>query len=83
MRRNAQTPTTAVSPAVLDVTDQAGMAAWVAGAGRLDLVIANAGVSGGTGGQTEPAEQVQRIFATNLGGVLNTCLVYKSPSPRD
>ncbi|WP_439551593.1 SDR family NAD(P)-dependent oxidoreductase [Falsiroseomonas sp.] len=64
----------AVSPAVLDVTDQAGMAAWVAGAGRLDLVIANAGVSGGTGGQTEPADQVSRIFATNLGGVLNTAL---------
>ncbi|SFK82186.1 SDR family NAD(P)-dependent oxidoreductase [Falsiroseomonas stagni] len=64
----------AVSPAVLDVTDQAGMADWVAGAGRLDLVVANAGVSGGTGGQTEPADQVQRIFATNLGGVLNTAL---------
>lgn len=64
----------AVSPKVLDVTDQAAMADWVAGAGRLDLVIANAGVSGGTGGQTEPADQVQRIFATNLGGVLNTAL---------
>ncbi len=64
----------AVSPKVLDVTDRAGMADWVAGAGRLDLVIANAGVSGGTGGQTEPADQVQRIFATNLGGVLNTAL---------
>ncbi len=64
----------AVSPAVLDVTDRAAMADWVAGAGRLDLVIANAGVSGGTGGQTEPADQVQRIFATNLGGVLNTAL---------
>jgi NAD(P)-dependent dehydrogenase (short-subunit alcohol dehydrogenase family) len=46
----------------------------VRGAGRLDLVIANAGVSGGTGGATEPADQVQRIFATNVGGVLNTAL---------
>jgi NAD(P)-dependent dehydrogenase (short-subunit alcohol dehydrogenase family) len=50
------------------------MAAWVRGAGRLDLVIANAGISGGTGGATEPAAQTQRIFATNLGGVLNTAL---------
>jgi NADP-dependent 3-hydroxy acid dehydrogenase YdfG len=39
-------------PAVLDVTDAAAMADWIAGAGRLDLVIANAGISGGTGGPT-------------------------------
>ena len=63
-----------VAAAVLDVTDAAAMADWVRGAGRLDLVIANAGVSGGTGGATEPADQVQRIFATNVGGVLNTAL---------
>jgi NAD(P)-dependent dehydrogenase (short-subunit alcohol dehydrogenase family) len=63
-----------VREAVLDVTDAAAMAAWIAGAGRLDLVIANAGVSGGTGGATEPAGQVQRIFATNVTGVLNTAL---------
>ena len=63
-----------VDAAVLDVTDAAAMADWVRGAGRLDLVIANAGVSGGTGGATEPADQVQRIFATNVGGVLNTAL---------
>lgn len=61
-------------PAVLDVTDAAAMEAWVRGAGRLDLVIANAGISGGTGGATEPAAQAQRIFATNLTGVLNTAL---------
>jgi short-subunit dehydrogenase len=59
---------------VLDVTDAATMAEWVRGAGRLDLVIANAGVSGGTGGATEPGAQAQRIFAVNLGGVLNTAL---------
>jgi NAD(P)-dependent dehydrogenase (short-subunit alcohol dehydrogenase family) len=59
---------------VLDVTDAAAMAGWVAAAGRLDLVIANAGISGGTGGDGEPADQVARIFATNLGGVLNTAL---------
>jgi NAD(P)-dependent dehydrogenase (short-subunit alcohol dehydrogenase family) len=64
----------AVNAAVRDVTDAEGMAAWVRGAGRLDLVIANAGISGGTGGATEPAAQTQRIFATNVTGVLNTAL---------
>lgn len=64
----------AVAAAVLDVTDAPGMAEWVRAAGRLDLVIANAGVSGGTGGLTEPAEQARQIFDTNLGGVLNTAL---------
>ncbi|WP_372623293.1 SDR family NAD(P)-dependent oxidoreductase [Falsiroseomonas sp.] len=63
-----------VAARVLDVTDAPAMAEWVAGAGRLDLVIANAGVSGGTGGATEPAAQAQRIFATNVTGVLNTAL---------
>jgi short-subunit dehydrogenase len=37
-------------------------------------MIANAGISGGTGGVTEPAAQAQRIFATNVTGVLNTVL---------
>ncbi|MGG5817302.1 SDR family NAD(P)-dependent oxidoreductase [Falsiroseomonas sp. HW251] len=64
----------AVHEAVLDVTDAAATAAHVQGAGRLDLVIANAGISGGTGGATEPASQTQRIFATNVTGVLNTAL---------
>jgi NAD(P)-dependent dehydrogenase (short-subunit alcohol dehydrogenase family) len=63
-----------VAARVLDVTDAPAMEAWIAGAGRLDLVIANAGVSGGTGDATEPAAQASRIFATNLGGVLNTAL---------
>ena len=63
-----------VHAAVLDVTDAAAMAGWISAAGRLDLVIANAGISGGTGGATEPAAQVARIFATNVTGVLNTAL---------
>jgi len=63
-----------VREVVLDVRDAAGMAAWIGGAGRLDLVIANAGISAGTGGATEPAEQTLRIFATNVTGVLNTAL---------
>ncbi|HEX9569159.1 MAG TPA: SDR family NAD(P)-dependent oxidoreductase [Rhodospirillales bacterium] len=38
----------------------------------LDLVIANAGVSAGTGGRGESEAQCRDIFAVNLGGVLNT-----------
>lgn len=61
-----------VEAAVLDVTDRAGMAAWLGSLGAVDLVIANAGISAGTGGDGESEEQARRIFATNLDGVLNT-----------
>ncbi len=63
-----------VRPVVVDVCDATAMDRWVAGAGRLDLVIANAGISAGTGGNTEPVEQTRRIFDTNVTGVLNTAL---------
>ena len=62
-----------VERAVVDVTDAAAMAAWVteADAARpLDLVIANAGRSGGTGAGAEPDEQTRAILATNLNGVV-------------
>lgn len=74
----------AVEPHILDVTERDGMAAWIAGAagqGRLDLVIANAGISGGTGfadgGENEAAPsasqaEVERILAVNVAGVVNT-----------
>ena len=60
----------------LDVTDAASLAAWIATVddrAPLDLVIANAGISGGTEGG-EGAAQARRIFAVNLDGVLNTVL---------
>jgi short-subunit dehydrogenase len=60
---------------VVDVTDAASMAAFVAAAdlqAPLDLVIANAGVSAGTGEGDEPPEQARRITAINIDGVLNT-----------
>jgi short-subunit dehydrogenase len=63
-----------VRPMVIDVTDADAMARWIAGAGRLDLVIANAGISAGTGGATEPPAQSRAIFDTNVTGVLNTAL---------
>ena len=62
---------------VIDVTAREAMAAWIAAvdsAHPLDLVIANAGVSGGAGsgphGETEA--QARTIFHVNFDGVLNT-----------
>jgi short-subunit dehydrogenase len=38
----------------------------------LDLVIANAGISAGTGGKGESLAQARRIFDVNVQGVVNT-----------
>ena len=59
----------------VDVLDRTGMSAWVAGADAakpLDLVIANAGISGGTGGKGEDEAQTRAIFDVNIDGVVNT-----------
>lgn len=65
-----------VQARIIDVTDPAAMAAWITdmdSRATIDLVIANAGISGGTGGDTgETADQARAIFATNVDGVLNT-----------
>lgn len=61
----------------IDATDAASMARFVAEADAvapLDLVIANAGISGGTHGGDERPEQVRAIMAVNVDGVLNTVL---------
>jgi short-subunit dehydrogenase len=53
------------------------MQVWIAEADQktpLDLVIANAGISGGSGAGGETAAQVRELFAVNLHGVLNTVL---------
>jgi short-subunit dehydrogenase len=66
-----------VTAEIVDVTDRAAVARWVGGTDDghpLDLVIANAGISAGTGGQGEDEEQTRAIFAVNVGGVLNTVL---------
>jgi len=58
-----------------DVGDKDDMAAWIAARDtvhEIDLVIANAGISGGTSRQRESAEQVEAIFAANVGGVFHT-----------
>ena len=69
-----------VSTRVLDVVERDAMAAWIADCDKtrpLDLVIANAGISAGTGGVEkdggiELPGQAQRIFAVNVDGVFNT-----------
>ncbi|MBF0561569.1 MAG: SDR family NAD(P)-dependent oxidoreductase [Alphaproteobacteria bacterium] len=63
--------------AVVDVTDAMAMADWITaadGAKPLELVIANAGISGGTAHDHETSDQTRRIFAVNVTGVLNTVL---------
>jgi len=61
---------------VIDVQDSTAMGEWVLDCDArypLDLVIANAGISAGTGGpEGESDDQVRRIFDTNVTGVLNT-----------
>lgn len=66
-----------VDVAVLDVTNRGMMEDWIVeldSLHTLDLVIANAGISGGTGGvmSGEPMTQARAIFDVNLTGVLNT-----------
>jgi short-subunit dehydrogenase len=67
-----------VTEALVDVTDAGAMERWLMAAddaGAIDLVIANAGISGGSGGGNifaEPPEQVRRILSVNIGGVINT-----------
>jgi short-subunit dehydrogenase len=66
-----------VDTALVSVTDTGAMEEWihrVDDGHRLDLVIANAGISGGTGGPMigEPVSQARAIFNVNVNGVLNT-----------
>lgn len=67
----------AVRTAAIDVRDRAQLAEWLYESDQarpIDLIIANAGVSAGTGGGEEGAEQAARISAINVDGVLHTVL---------
>ena len=59
----------------VDVTDRVTMSSWIGwahGTTPLDLVIANAGISAGTGGGGESESQTRNILSTNIDGVINT-----------
>ncbi len=64
---------------LVDVTERQALANWLLQMDDLypvDLVIANAGISGGTGGAEDGAwiDSEYRIFEVNVQGVLNTVL---------
>jgi short-subunit dehydrogenase len=65
-----------VETTLVDVTDTDAMKRWIEQADDripLDLVVANAGISGGTARTgSESPDQVAAIFAVNIGGVHNT-----------
>ena len=69
----------------LDVCDAPDLSRWIAEidhAFQLDLVIANAGISGGTGGGGEDEQQLQKIFTVNVEGVANTVHAAIAPMTR-
>lgn len=60
---------------IIDVADELATKNWIKNIAKdhkLDLIIANAGISAGTEGGPESFEQVKKIFKTNIDGVLNT-----------
>ena len=76
--QDCRTQGAAAQGLVLCVNDRAGMEQCLRALDQktpLDLVIANAGISGGVGdGHDEDPAQVRAIFDTNVTGVLNTLL---------
>lgn len=64
-----------VETATVDVTDAQAMENWLTAFDMrhpVDLCLANAGISAGSGGGGESTEQATRIFAVNTLGVLYT-----------
>lgn len=64
-----------VAERIIDVRDAASMENWIASAGPLDLVVANAGIAAGSGRTDgERIASTRDIMGTNLDGALNTIL---------
>lgn len=72
LQQSCQTQGATVHIKAMDITDRTAVIHWISSLPALDLVIANAGISAGTGGGGESLEQVSRIFNTNIYGVLHT-----------
>lgn len=73
-----------VETGIVDVRDREGMERWIKAFDArhpVDLLIANAGISAGTGGimQVESEEQLRNIFAVNVDGVINSVLPLIAP----
>lgn len=66
-----------VKTATIDVRNPTRLTAWMAeldAAAPLDLVIANAGISAGTGLEGETEEQARGILSINVTGVIDTVM---------
>ncbi len=66
-----------VETSSIDVRETEQMAKWIAefdNSTPVDLLIANAGVSAGAGGQQESYQKIYEIFGTNVDGVINSVL---------
>ncbi|MBN66278.1 MAG: short-chain dehydrogenase [Rickettsiales bacterium] len=66
-----------VHTCTIDVRDDEALHDWMVAFDAqhpVDLVIANAGISGGTSGQTESAHQTKQLLDVNIRGVANTVL---------
>lgn len=58
-----------------DITNKNTLITWISDHDKktpIDLVIANAGISGGTSNHGESLEQIEVIFNTNIYGVIHT-----------
>jgi short-subunit dehydrogenase len=66
-----------VSTSAIEITDAVTVRDWILACDAiapLDMVIANAGRSAGTGDGPESAAQVATLVETNIGGTVNTVL---------
>ena len=61
-----------VEAAIIDIKDSKKLTSWIEKIPEIDLIIANAGISAGTGGGGENITQVRNIFDTNIYGVIDT-----------
>ena len=63
-----------VDEKIIDVQDQDAMEAWLTAIDAthpVDLLIANAGISAGMGGEGENPQQIRQLFDINVQGVMN------------
>lgn len=62
-----------VETQIMDICDDVSVEKWIKDLPRVDLLIANAGVSGGTAEGIDN-DEIREIFSVNVGGVLSAVL---------